>query len=185
MAASHVERFHENMFDLADLMHELIGVCYDNGYQDINPGMVEAAKAFLSFYDKEKALTNFITYSYPYWGAIIDRDHQTIFNNAGDIFKDLQLNNLGDKINAFKVLYSATDKSGTKIVSADDIEAVMQFFDSFIKIAIKYVHDKRVPRLRKNADGTSRKVYLNKCFEDIKLNEYINHYKMVLEFQPE
>lgn len=175
---SHVDRFYDNMIDLYSLIHELISICYEKGYTQVNPNMVQLVGTFLQAYDRNKIIDNFIEYSHDYWYDIISRDEKSICNNIKHIFRDLP----SDKVDAFRVLYEARDKQGNRIVDKEDIDAIWDFFDSLIKICVKYIHDKRNPNMKKCDDGKLKPVYKNAFFRDIKIQDYAKRYKIELTF---
>ena len=46
------ERFATNVSDLSDLIHELVCICYDEGYKDVNPFLIKGAQMYLNTFDK-------------------------------------------------------------------------------------------------------------------------------------
>lgn len=174
---SHEQRFYDNVKDLSELIYELISLCYDNGYKHVHPELVKLASQVLSNFDKQRIIENFIQYSKPYWDNIIDRDEQFFILHASKVFSDLPL----DNVDAFKILFTSTDKSGHLIINNDDKQAIWLFFDSLIKIVIKYIHEKRGPKLKESDEGL-KPIYSIKYHHDIKLQKFARHYKIELSW---
>ena len=170
---SHEERFHLNVIDLSNLIHELISLCYEKGYTDLNPNIVKLASNIVERLDKNRLLENFIQYTNEYWEQISKRDSEFFMENANKVFCDLPI----DKVNAFQVLFTARDNNGQPIIGKDDEDAIWDYFDSLIRICIKYIYEKREPFFK---DGVE--TYKNKYYKDIPLKKYAKHWKVDLNF---
>lgn len=171
-------RFLANVSDLIDLIHELTSMCWDSGCQDLNPTLILAAGAYLKSYDKIKLIETFITYSNEHWEKIRTRDENFFINNAHEIFQHLPVQE--GKINAFKILFTATEKDGTPIVVKEDRDAVWEIFDSLVKICIKYIHRVREVKYVKTDKGM-RPYYVNKeKFPKIKVRKEAKSWNITL-----
>ena len=147
---SHEERFYRNVVDLTKLVYELITICSKHGATDIDPKLVDLAGMILSQINKVTIITNYIYYSHQHWDSMKERSRQYLMDNAKYIFRDLPM----DKVDAFKILFTARDKNGQNIISRSDEEAIWKYFDSLVKISIKYVAFRRKtePDFFKNID---------------------------------
>jgi len=162
---SHEERFKINASDLANLIKELILDCKDEGITDINPMLVDLASEFIKAYDDKKLISSFIEKSKDYWIQIYNRDETFFYENVSSVFGELPLN----QINAFKILFNNNQKNN--VITDEDKEDIWSYFDSFIKISIKYIHDVRCPTIVYK-DNKMKKVYKNKIFPSIPLSKY-------------
>jgi len=174
---SHEERFYCNVVDLSKLIEELITICYENGYKYVHPSLVKLATMVISGTNKTTIMENFIFYSYPYWEKIAKREESFFLENCKNVFKDLPL----DKVDAFKVLFTAVDSNGTPIINDEDRCGIWDFFEGLIRICIKYIHEKRKPKLKSTPEGTKR-VYETKFFPDINLQRYATLWKVELKW---
>jgi hypothetical protein len=180
-------QFHDNVVDLSALIIELTQMCSDAGLKDANPIVMNLAKAYFEGMNTEEKkvdlLEGFITYSVPpptetepspkpYWEQITKRDEKFFIDNARKVFKDLEKYGQTD---AFKNLFVAADSTGKYIICQEDRNAIWDFFDSLVKIAVKYIHQKREPYLK---DG--KKAYHTSYMKNISLTPYVKHYGIEL-----
>jgi hypothetical protein len=171
------KRFITNVLDLTDLIHELSTVCWDAGVKDINPTMVLLAGSYLKTYDPVTLIEVFIKHSHMHWNKIKERSENFFIDNAHVIFQQLPMDS--KNINAFKVLFTAVDDKGNKIIGQDDRNAVWDIFDSLVKICIKYIHTARGVKLVQTPNGL-RPAYKNKKFGDIKVRELAKIWEITL-----
>ena len=171
---SHEQRFYENIIDLNELIYELICICYENGYKEIHPSLVKLVGNVLERFDKTKIIDNFINYSNEYWDKIMIHDRSFFIDNARNIFQDLPI----DKVDAFKILFTAKDKHNNSLITKEDENSIWDFFD---RICIKYIHDKREPKNKLTENGL-KPIYTVKFFPDIKLQKYSKHWNVSLQW---
>jgi len=183
------ERFLTNILDLTYLIHELSGTCYDAGY-DVNPTLIMFAAKYLENSDPVTLIEPFIKYSYKFWGEetedengnkiggeIKNRKEEFFINNAHEIFKNLPIQS--DKLNAFKILFTATYKNGDDIIDQDERNNLWEMFDTLVKISIKYVHRVRGIVLKSTPNGIVPK-YKNPLFTYVKVGELSKIWKIDL-----
>ncbi len=178
--ASNADRFMTNITDMVDLVKELITDCYAAGLTKINPVLIDAAGVYMKTFGKDKLIDSFAERSHKYWSLIYHRDKRFFIENASSVFQDLPMND----VDAFKVLFSSDDvkdEEGNVIVSGEDQEGIWLYFDSIIKISIKYIHEKRGPTTVIK-DGVARKVYSKEVFRDIKVKKYAKMWKVDLSW---
>ncbi len=173
------ERFSRNIVDLTDLIHELIGTCYKAGKTAIQPALIMLAGGILEAYDKVKMIENFIYYSHEFWTQISKREESFFGENCAKVFRDLPKKHVG----AFKELFEATDNQGSPIIIKEEKDSIWDYFDSLIKICIKYVHRKRGPKMKDFGDGKgTRPVYTVEIFSDIRLQYFASIWKVDLKW---
>ena len=139
------ERFHSNVVDLAELVHELVQMVSDRGFQIIAPNLIQFAVVVLKNSSASKLIRTFIKYSHDHWNEVKRKNESFFDEHAMTIFKDLPVDT--KNINAFKQLFTLKDTNNRPVISQDDKEAIWLFFDTLIKISIKYIHSNRHPIL--------------------------------------
>jgi len=168
------ERFRQNISDFTMLVRELLEDCSKRGTTTMDPNIIMVASAFMESYDPKTLLTNFVHYSYPYWDKISKREEVFFRENCADVFKDIPMNH----INTFKELFN---DEGDPVITDDDKEALWDYFDSFVKICIKYIHRQRGPKIRDIGKGPQR-VYSRNEFPDVHLQKYAQTWDVKLEW---
>jgi hypothetical protein len=177
---SEEERFHKNMMGLANLIHELISSCWDEGYKNISPSIIGLVKSYLNGYDKIQLISDFIQVSHTYWQEIKDREENFFIEHAYQIFKGLP----EDQINLFSLLFTAKNSQGKNIIVDEDRDAIWAFFESFVKISIRYLHRVRVLKLIETENGLIPR-YTVKIFPNIKLREWAKIWQVKLDGYPD
>lgn len=173
------DRFYQNVVDLIQLIQDLVSTAFNQGYDIINPALVMLGGAFLANYNRVKLIQNFINYSHKhYWDEIHARQESFFDKHAAEIFKDLPVNN----VNAFKTLFTLTDRDGTHIINRDDRDAIWDFFGCLIRICIKYVHEGRRPSVKTDATGNKTPVYTNHFFDEVDLEYHAEKWDVKLKF---
>lgn len=176
------ERFHENVMGLTDLIYDLVDDVHKRGFQIVNPTLIIICKNILIKYSKIKIIEAFIKYSHKYWDQIHDKDRceSYITEHAMDIFKELPMNN----VNAFKELFEVKDNQGNRIITQEDRDAIRDFFVSFIKIAIDYIHVHREPVIFVEPNGTKTPAYANPNFCDfVEIEHHAELWNVKLKFE--
>jgi len=171
------DRFYDNVVELIDLVYEIVSDAKAAGYDLANPNIIRLVGGFLNNYDRTKLITNFIKYSYPHWEQIRNRDAEFFQKNAMDIFRDLPMK----QVNAFNQMTTLKDKNGDPVVKIEDQNAVWEFFESLVKIAIKYIHEGRRPAI-KEIDGVKKAIYTARFFKEIDLEKEVRIWGIKLEF---
>lgn len=162
--ASEEERFFSNLKDLMALVYELAVMCWESGFKDVSPKLVEFAESFLENYDSTKIINAFIKNSHKYWGApqtdsngnilcnkdgvyigkggqIKAKSDDFFIKNAYKIFGGLPVGK--DQINAIGIFFKAKDENNNYVIVKEDRDAIWNYIHSLVKIAIKYVHRQR------------------------------------------
>lgn len=168
------DRFRQNISDFTLLIRELLEDCNRRGKTKIDPTIITVASAFIESYDSKILLTNFVHYSYQYWDKISRREEAFFRENCADVFADIPMNH----INAFQELFN---DEGESVIEDDDKNAMWDYFDSFIKICLKYIHRQRGPKIRDIGTGPQR-VYSKNEFPDVHLQKYAQIWDVKLEW---
>lgn len=181
----HAERFYQTMIELSNLLYEIISVCYENKYTTLNPLTIKAAELIIKLCEYDTIIVNFIDYSLSIiennkvviWEKILTRDESFFLENANDIFaKDSYVP--VDNINAFKIIFTTLDPQGNPIISDEEKIIIWEYFDTLLKISIKFIHDGRKPYLNDNQESC----YKERYYSDIPILEYAKRYNLQLSF---
>lgn len=165
------ERFATNIKQMVILVSQLVDKVAGLGYNIVSPSVVSLAGELIFKMDKFRVINGFIFYSHIHWDMIKarDRDFFTDHEKAGSIFRDIPLNS----VTPFRDLFTLKDIKGDLIIDNNDITSLWAFFDSLVKICIKYTHKRRLPFSIKATDGT-----INHKYNDEKLNDFDKSYKL-------
>lgn len=170
------DRFKGNISGLVEFIHELISQCADDGKTEIDPSVIHLAAGFVDSYDSDVLIKHFIERSYKYWTNILDREEKFFRENCADVFVDLPMK----EVNAFSDLFKT---EGDPIICQDDKDCIWEYFDSFIKISIKYVHRERGPKMRDLGKGKGpQRVYSKNVFATVDLRPYVKRLSVQLEW---
>jgi len=182
------ERFHANVVGLGELLHDIVREVNGKGYEIVTPQVIELAVRVLEKLDHITVIHSFIRKSNEKektegdlkehcWEKIRVRDRRFFLQNAGKIFSDLPMS----KVNAFSHMFSLKDADGNFVVSKEDEEEIWEYFESLVKIAIKYIHEKRQPILIRHESEEIRR-YEKRAFEEVDLASHAKFWEIELEF---
>ena len=174
-SCTHEERFFENMLGLTSFIKVLVEKVSDAGHKIVNPMIIDIAMVILNNYDKNKIIENFILYSHDYWDQIFMKDERFIHENCLIIFQDLPKNH----VEAFTHIFLLKNKNGEFIIDSDDKDIIWEYFSSFIKISIKYIHEKRVC-VEKIVDGKMIPRWLHDYMKHINLQSEAKRWNVKL-----
>jgi len=185
------ERFHTNLVGLAELIFDLVTEVNAKGYNIIPTKVVELAVHLLYQMDHITVINTFISGSnkpdekggpVPFedhcWTKIKARDRRFFLDNVGVIFHGLPSN----QINAFSRMFSLTDTDGNPIVAKEDENEIWEYFESLVKITLKYIHSKRQPQLVRRGTEEIRRYKADDFFESVDLAQHTRHWDLTLEF---
>lgn len=184
------ERFHANVVGLGELLYDIVKEVNGKGYEIVTPSMIELTVRVLEKLDHVTVIHTFISKSYEgeriaefkdhCWEKIRGRDRTFFLQNAGKIFSDLPMVPT-NSVNAFSKMFSLKDAEGNFVVSKEDEEEIWEYFESLVKIAIKYIHEKRHPVLIHRESEEIRR-YENRAFENIDIVRHARSWGIDLEF---
>lgn len=175
-------RFSRNVGGLAEDVHGIVSKFHQQGYPIINPVLIEFASRLIEKLDKETLINGFIKFSHMHWGEIKKRKREFFLDHARGIFAGLPLNN----IDAFKMLFELKKEDGSHLVCGDDEETLWLYFESLVKVSIKYIHRKRMPKSYKTERGVMFEYTRSDFFNDdnikINLEEHAKIWEIHLDF---
>lgn len=183
------ERFHANVIGLGELLFDIVKEVNSKGYNIMTPKAIEVAVRVLERLPHTSIINTFIKKSHEkeikefkdhWWEKIRDRERNFFLQNAGTIFSDLPIN----QVNAFSEIFSLKDAEGHFVVSKEDEEEIWEYFESLVKIAIKYIHEKRHPILIRSASEETRR-YKVSLFDFVDVGEHAKAWGIDLEFYEE
>lgn len=169
-------RFKDNVTGLIEFVHELISQCFDEGKTTIDPNLIQIAANFVGSFDSNILIKHFIKKSYKYWDNVLDKEESFFRDNCADVFGDLPMK----EVNAFQDLFNS---EGDPIINQDDKDYIWEYFNSLIKISIKYVHKERGPKIRDLGKGKGpQRVYTCNIFSGIDLRPYVKRLSITLDW---
>ncbi len=172
------ERFATNIKGMSDLLYELISAAYARGHQKINPQLITMAGLYISGIDKTVLIDTFITHTYTdCWDQIRRREDKFFIENASKIFGKLPIQS--EQIDAFKYLFTTSDKNGP-LITEEDKTAIFDIASSLVKIAIKYTHRKRCVELVE-VDGVMKPRYKYNFMPEIKVRDEAKKWGITLD----
>jgi hypothetical protein len=181
------ERFKENVITLGSLICELVEDLQNRGHFVVNPSVVALAVAVLNELEPRSIINIFISKSNDTvegstpiehcWEKIRNRDRSFFLDNAGSIFSDLP----SSRVDAFSKMFSSTDEKGNPLVCQENEDEIWDFFDSLVKISIKYIHENREPCLIRESHQEIRK-YQRDFFEDVDIGYHSKVWGINLTF---
>jgi len=175
---SQEQKLKEVLSDLANLMIELIGICYEEGKTPITPGLVEFVKIhYVDKYRIDDMMDNFIKYTRLHWKKIEKRDEAYFINDAIKIFGDIP----SDQVNITKVLFESKGEKNESIISQEDKNAIWDMVTSMVRISIVHIHKSRKPI--RDVDGQikyTHHAYSQGDYEVSNLQYHANKFKLDL-----
>ena len=187
---SHAERFHANAVGLGELIHDVVKDVNSRGHFVVEPAVVNIAVRILERISSDSVINTFIQKSNTskdgkpfsieehHWTKIRLRDRSFFINNAGEIFSGLP----GDRIEAFSKMFGNFDSEGNPVVPSEDEDEIWLYFDSFVKIAIKYIHEHRKPVLIRRGSEETRRYRKEDFFPNVDLLTHAEEWRVNLTF---
>ena len=80
------DRFHATFLGLVKLVADLNTKCYNSGFQNVLPSIVNFGVAALGSFDKKVLIESFIDKTYSHWDKIRNREEEYFYEKAGEIF---------------------------------------------------------------------------------------------------
>jgi hypothetical protein len=140
--------------NLSDLCEFVISLFHRAKEQNVNVKLNEFAlnigKNMLHTYSGERLINNFIDKSYIHWNLIHEKDEETLYHKGVEIFSDLP----NFVVMGIRDLLFSTTQDGERFLSIADRDYVWSVLHSMIKCCIKYIYEKRCPKV--NEDGVRK-----------------------------
>lgn len=156
---SQKEKLKLQLCDLAELMIELIGICYDAKKTQIAPELVSWVKEnYVDTYNIDEMMKNFVKYTRLHWDRILNRDEDYFITDAIKIFGDID----PEQVNITKVLFSKDERTKKSIISTEDKDAIWDMVTVMVKISIVHIHKCRDPF--RDSDGVIK--YKTKAYTE-------------------
>lgn len=170
---SEEERFYINTMDLAELSYTLIVQVQSLGVNVIDPKIVRFGIGFLKSLSPDKLITAFISGSHSHWDQIKKRNEDFFIKNSANIFAGLP----SQCASTFSEIFISKTSSGENAISQDDRNIMWKYFESFVKIAIKYIHKVRGPYLHNGEPAYSKDM-----FPEVELEKHSSDWDVKLTF---
>ena len=176
MVAKPADRFQTNILDLTQIIKEIIQRCSKNKHTNINPNVIDLVLGFLQGHTSEKIIHTFADKSYDYWASIKNREESFFKDSCKKVFSDLP----EDYVDSFRKLFETTDTNGQSIITDDEKNLIWDYFESFVKISLHYIHEGRKPQIIINNEGRSQKIYRQNFFKNVKLQKESKNWNVKL-----
>lgn len=136
-------RFKDNMIDMIEFCRTMVVDLTKRKYSVVNPKLIEIGGAYLKEnFDDISLIEGFIFRSVKHWDKIKDRDENFFIQHSNAIFGEkIPI----DIIKMFTNLFTMKDNTGKPVLHQDDRDIIWEYFESFVRISIKFVHEKRRP----------------------------------------
>lgn len=170
-------RFATNASGLADALVSLTTKLYQQGYAVPNPNVISLAACLVNSWSPVSLIEGFIRRSHIHWDKILVRNRQFFVRHAGDIFCEIPVEN----VNMFASLFSQEAAGNPSFVTPEKEEQFWEYFEAMVKIAIKYVHKKRVP-YSYSEQGRVVTAYQQSFFDEIDTRAEAVKWKIHLDF---
>lgn len=187
---SHEERFKANVVGLGDLILDIVTEVNDKEHFVVDPVVVNLAVRVLERISGKAIISTFINKSNTNadgkvfsmeehcWSKIRSRDRSFFVENAGEIFSGLPV----ERVDAFSKMFSAVDENGKPVVPEEDEQEIWEYFESFVKISIKYIHENRKPVAIRTGTEELRKYENESFFVDVNLLDHADSWGITLNF---
>lgn len=180
------DRFHQNVLGLAELIRDIVSDVQEKGFPVVSIQIIEFAISLLRHFPSKDVIETFInkangsttTFETHPFTKIFHKDRDFFLNNMDLLFGDLP----PDRVKMFGAMFSEKDKQGNPIVPEEDEEEIWEYFQSLVKIAIKYVHEERQPLLVQEEHQEIRKYRNASLFPNFELAKHVELWEVMLSF---
>lgn len=189
------ERFSTNVTIMAQAVAHAIRKLNQEGYNTVNPAIVDLAATIMGGFDKHYLIQGFIENSHQEcWDYIKRRDEEYFIENISNVFKYLPMEHVNMFADLFRIKRPSLDENGQPILN-DSGQQVMEsvieksikdqiwdLFDTMIKICIKYVHKGREPYSYTAEDMTVANAYNKEFYDNVDIPHHCEVWGVMLEF---
>jgi hypothetical protein len=159
------ERFKIVTMELCDLMIELLSKQQN---PPIPAFMVSIAKIYMASLSHDRLIENYIHYSRNHWNSILKKDTKYFLENKVSVFGELPQGNGPELFASFM----------GKDNKPEDIEMIWTFQHTFVKMAIRYIHNRRSPY--RTVAGMP--AYRSDYFNDVNITDMAQKFRIDLVF---
>lgn len=174
MEPSHIDRFYNNLSDLALFIEDLIRRANQKGFNGLSPELITIGTAVMQTYNKEDIVKRFINGSISLWDQILNESEEFMHEHSMSIFSSLDQNNVA----SFKLLFTGSENN-ERYVDEIDKSTIWCFMKAFVRISIKYIHDWQEPYFNEGKCRYRKKYPLN---HHVSLHEHAKKWDVKLSF---
>lgn len=169
MSIPEEERFKGTVVELLDFINtDIISDLNKRNIKiGIDKGLIILGIEAIGQFDNNEFITGFIEKSNSHWSEIKSRNEIFFIRHSGEIFKMAPL----FLVKAF------TDLFNQNLLSNDNKESMWEFFESMVRICIKYIHKNRHPYTENGVE-----YYKTPFFQNIKLKKVSEEWGVKLTF---
>ena len=128
------ERFHSVLVGMIDFLAKIIEYTESRGHRVVSPLVLVVGREVILKYNKHDLTKLIIKRSEEYWDGIYTKDEEFFISKADIVFAEFK----SDNVAPFKILFTAKDEKGGKLVGQDNRDALWKFIHSMVKICIQY-----------------------------------------------
>lgn len=175
---STIEKFADNVDFFIELLQDIFKDCKDSGCQIVPDILLDLGIKSIKSFTTRDLIESFIEHSNKYWVKIYQKDQDFFEKNLDTVFDGLKMQNVG----LFQKLLKARDEKDELVVSNTDRENIWDILHSFVRLALKFIHEQRRPKTKVIIDLNSKKVirkgaiYAGTYFPDIQIGKYFKLY---------
>jgi hypothetical protein len=154
---SQVDKFVKVLTELFDNSRLIIEDLHQHGVTNLTPLNVDLIKNVVLNKDKFYLIKTFIETSYPYWDNIKSKNDDFFINNSDKIFGEYAKY---DELNSIKVIFGK-NAQGNPAVDNETKDSLRPFFNSLIKISIRYIFECKEPNIERIEEDGKKKVKIS------------------------
>lgn len=163
------QKYCENLLAFSDLLKNVIEICIEEEVTTLGVAVIDEFKKKVQEIDIGPTILQFVKVSagdgsFTVWKKIKKREEKYFKKNILTLVEP----EYQDKIRPYIDLIDAVDEDGDLIINEDYRQVIWEYMESFVSLALKYVHALKSPALKKDEDAdTLKKVYTKKIPIDI------------------
>lgn len=198
-------RFRDNAIDMIQYIHDIVKSAEDRGHKIVDPKIISTAGKIMEKFKPDQLIQSFIDHSHnpeeikqwkedsatcaashmppppplqcPVWDQIYDHNDNFFIENAAAIFKGLP------GVDSFKLLYTLKDENGQPVVGQEHKDGLWDFFESYVRISIRYIHAGRGPAVRMLETGVKKPAYTLHFFDYVNIEKHCVKWDVELQFK--
>lgn len=172
------EKFSINVIAFTESFYSTVKYLFDRKeLTDVDPELINIASGIIkSVDDKSLLIKKYIEYSHDKWSLIKKRDRDFLINHAKTLFANIP----GNAAEIFTKLFTSTKKNASGVdeyvINKTYENSYWQYFESFTKLCIKYIHEQRKP-------GTVGQYSNPGFFANVDIKSYAELFNVKLEWK--
>lgn len=171
-----VDKFAANVKSFIEYLRDLFQDCKESGHQIVPDILLEMGIQVVEGYSTRDLIESLIETSYEHWRHIHERNDLYFNQNLDSVFAGLKMQN----VKLFEKLLTTRDSKDQLVVSDQDRENIWDYLNSFVKLALQFIHETRQPVILITVDSngqpitvdgklTQKPCYIRQYMENINL----------------